>query len=430
MTHIDSPTINNQQTTQLETRLQTDPPLSLVGPQTLITTSLSPLPVPSTLSSAGPCQLPNSLIMDSSFATLFRSSSFAGLHPKQLVRVLRAPQEKGDAGLKHPVARYKRIHYVQVDAIDNPLTKQADYSNGIHRVHAIRRWKENFPPPATIPEARQWALASFDDPIPSGSSSSRNKSALKPYVENLNPSEWQSLLRGAQSSRKEFAAQVAENKIAPQSYAQFLNVSVSDTGSSYIPSRSVPTVAVHPPVYTVDPSQSQQDKHSKVWGRILNPLTSRYNKNDQHGWAVGISGVVAYLPKSYTPAQSRIYTRDSYDQFTVKLARHDDQGRPEVVVSLKDDYDLGGDAMSASDKWKGLLMSGYGAGLERGEEKEESSPSSSARDSSQGVLEQLSRSWENKGRKKEFVPKKETDKVDMGSLATLLGEGFGSVHKK
>ncbi|KAJ3033868.1 hypothetical protein HK097_004701 [Rhizophlyctis rosea] len=383
--------------------------------------------------------------MESSFASLFRSSRFAGLHKNQIIRVPKAGKQKGDAGLKHPVPHYNNeVHYVEAKSLDSPLTKGPDYKNGMHRVDAVRRWKENFPPPSEIPEARHWALASFDPPIPSSSSSdtttTSRTSAPKPYVENLSPSQWRTLLTAARKKRQEFRTQVLENQIAPQSYAQFLNVSISDSGSSssttttsptsptfttsttaIVRARNIPTVSVHPPVYTVDPTlKDPKTPPTKVWGRILNPLGGNgLNTKQSHGWAVGIGGIVAYLPKSYAGTESRLLTRDKYEQFIVKDARHDGQGRPEVVVSLRDrDGSAGGSADFSADQWKGLLD-----GLRNNYGNSGDEVSGANRGSGGGMLDNLGSDWarEKKEKKKEDV--------DFENLSSLF-EGFESSKGK
>ncbi|CAO3640361.1 unnamed protein product [Cunninghamella blakesleeana] len=80
------------------------------------------------------------------------------------------------------------------------------------------------------------------------------------------------------------------------------------------------------PIYN---TKSMIDNHKNdiiVSGRILNVLKS--------GYAVGIGGVVAFLPKSLSVGLRKAGNRHNIHQFNVKEAYIDDQGKPHVIVSL------------------------------------------------------------------------------------------------
>ncbi|KAJ3035713.1 hypothetical protein HDV00_003474 [Rhizophlyctis rosea] len=411
--------------------------------------------------------------MDQSFATLFRSSRIAGLQTKQIVKVPKSARIDGDAGLKHAVPLYKPqmkkneeglLYYtnsgrplkqVQVKTLDDELTKGPKYDWTGKRVGMIQRWKENFPAPSEIPEARYWALAAFDHELPDTQSSSplsrpttitttttttltptsstsqtiSSKSEIlpqnapKPYVEAMSQTQWLNLLQKARRRSPEFRSLVSQRRADPLSYAQHLDVSITERGHTSLPLRSVPTVPVHPPVYTVDRSLPLKEGQ-KVWGRILNQLSpgSRGGYQDAHGWAVGIAGIVAYMPRSNAPSDLRDMVRDTYELFTIKVARHDSQGRPEVVVSMRDESIMSGPASTTAETWANLFidMGKQPAGVPGGKGKKEVESGFVSGESMVDQLGSLFGGRSRAGKEEEKAKREEEDRK---------GESFSSILK-
>ncbi|KAJ3294634.1 hypothetical protein HK104_003452 [Borealophlyctis nickersoniae] len=300
--------------------------------------------------------------MDQTFSTIFRSSRLAALQPNQVIRVPASSASTGTLGLKYPypvVPKAFNPVYVTCENLDDPVLKRAQYRPAVHKVQAIKMWKENFPPPGEVPIARKWAMDSFkgdeikerirelkeqakglkEGETPSSSPHDRTKSDIfdsttdKP-VAYLTPEEYSLALTYARARGPSFRRDLATRQATVSSVPEALHLKFDQDPSTrgrrtFVRITPPPDVPVHPPVYTVDPVAAKRPH--KVWGRILNPV------NGGAGHAVAVAGIVAYLPgKEINESGAGSWSsRSQMREFYVRLARHDGQGRPEVVLSMQ-----------------------------------------------------------------------------------------------
>ena len=243
-----------------------------------------------------------------SFGQLFRASKLSSTLPRQVI--LESKVFKGEFGLKHGL---EAVHStIVVDALDDPRLNKPKVKSAWHQLALGQVWKENFVLSETPSNARQAAL----EALPSA--------PLDHY---------QTLLSKARASKETFGQLIKNRKIAIDDWQAFLGIRDQDASVE----------SVHPPTYLV----KTLDKVQKVKGRILNTVNG--------GFAVGIAGIVAYLPQNeaniddlvrqngqkkefkrltMTSSKSTSIDRESVFDFYVLSAKHDAQGRPEIILSM------------------------------------------------------------------------------------------------
>nr|KAJ3421400.1 hypothetical protein HK105_003657 [Polyrhizophydium stewartii] len=200
----------------------------------------------------------------------------------------------------------------RVLSFDNEVLVRPMMVSGLHSVSAIRRWKENFPPPTSIP-VQEKALDDF--------SQDELGLPIKP-LEAMTNAEWRKWLEYARSKRDQFKRE----RISEYEWREFL-------GIDRLPKRGSP---IHPVHYSVrEPTATGP---FKVRGRLLNQVKT-------HDFAVGVGGVVAYLHGNNVPNDIQMsfemslgprmsVDRNTTFDFYVLSAKHDHLGRPEVVLSM------------------------------------------------------------------------------------------------
>jgi hypothetical protein len=190
--------------------------------------------------------------------------------------------------------------------------------------------------------------------------------------------EWNKLIKDAKEKGQELKRLVKEKYITPDEWPNVLGIASKlkppepiFTPNSIVPNKSKSVEFIHPPTYSGYPlfkeemGQSADKGYSsppssviKVRGRILN--------NVEGGYAVGVAGIVAFLPSPLdlevlfnqkssrsalpgfgsvngldqspptrrgTSSRSAMIDRENLFDFYVVSAGHDNQGRPDIILS-------------------------------------------------------------------------------------------------
>ncbi|KAG0748599.1 hypothetical protein G6F57_003005 [Rhizopus arrhizus] len=233
--------------------------------------------------------------MEKSFANLLRHSRLAS-YDKTIEQVYKTPKDCkkiGDWGLKRNLPTVIRTPHVIVKSLDT-AEHQTPWVSGESKVLFIKRWKENFPnsrKPTSRSEQVQYNIAT------------------------MTPAEFQRFLRKIEKQKApEFKAALVTKQVIPEQVFEYLNVNVTgdnDKGEGVVG-----------PSY----SEYQTEWDYPVEGRILNMLRRA------SGHAVGVGGVVAYLPRRHTLGLKTAVDR-KIRTFYVQEAEIDEEGKPRVVVT-------------------------------------------------------------------------------------------------
>ncbi|KAI8368456.1 hypothetical protein BD560DRAFT_330970 [Blakeslea trispora] len=229
--------------------------------------------------------------MSNSFASLLRHSRLAS-YDRTLNQVYTTPlkhKKIGDWGLKRNLPTVIRTRYATIDALDT-AEHQTPWQSGNSQVLFVKRWKENFP--------------HSKRPAPRSDSIVHN-------VAKMTPADFRQFLKQCVHLAPEFQALLAKKQMVPEQVFEFLHVTFAES----------PSEGIVGPTY----SDIEVESGYPVEGRILN--------HDGNGYAVGVGGVVAFLPK-----RASVYLRQKGDRyvrpFFVESASIDEDGKPRVVLSV------------------------------------------------------------------------------------------------
>ncbi|KAI9104627.1 hypothetical protein DFS34DRAFT_603887 [Phlyctochytrium arcticum] len=351
------------------------------------------------------------------FGSLFRSSAFASLDAgsRQALSAPRRQRANGNWGLKHDLPKDIRPTFVQISALDDPLTKAGKVQSAGPRVRLIQRWNEVMPPVVGEPAARREALSSFYSDPDSGAPTD----APKPEYLNI-----AALPRDQWRAKVAEARRLANQKAGEQAdLVQDLHLRVNkDKNYSDIPaSNSIfaakplndpnpiapgATTPVHPPTYRYLPAKLNAQGTKKdtpdhlVKGRILNNNTARV----QH-MSVGIGGVVAHLPYNKS-SEVRDFSRETLHEFIVQHAEFNEFAEPEVVVKMEQSQQSWDESRRKSDSTTSVFADRQG--VSGFSDAPKSRRESSAQESSEAILSLLSSQFpkEATGEKDETPRKK------------------------
>ncbi|ORX61933.1 hypothetical protein DM01DRAFT_253041 [Hesseltinella vesiculosa] len=240
--------------------------------------------------------------MDKSFASLLRHSKLA-TYDRRLNQIYTTPKhfkQQGDWGVKRNLPAVIRTPYLSIANLDT-IEHQTPWTSGDHQVSFVRRWTTNFPnalprslPPQDIPSA-----------------------SLRINLASMSPRQFRRYVKHTITPDTIASIKQALNTdaLTPEQVYDYLNV-------TFDPETPVALVG---PVYS-QPSKELLEQEVVVHGRILNP--------QQGGYAVGIGGVVALLPRRFAVGLKKPGDRMMVRKFYVRKAYLDDDGKPQVIVSL------------------------------------------------------------------------------------------------
>ncbi|ORX89262.1 hypothetical protein K493DRAFT_234175 [Basidiobolus meristosporus CBS 931.73] len=226
----------------------------------------------------------------SSFARLFRTSKLASYDPKinQVYTTFGGFRDIGDWGLKRNLPVTLRTKFIDVQALDT-LEHQTPITSAQGSILTLKRFKENFPT-SKSPEALPMNIPT--------------------NVTKLSEQEWKKFIKKAANRKQEWRDAVEAKKLREDEHLSFMNA---------VSSRTTGSQPAYPSYHLNNPSVV------KVQGRILNRITG--------GYAVGIAGIVAFLPSRFAAQSLGANLRDLKTFYVVK-AEIDSEGKPDVVLSV------------------------------------------------------------------------------------------------
>lgn len=230
--------------------------------------------------------------MDKTFASALRHSRLASFDRKlaQVYTTSKNCKRSGEWGLKRSLPTVVRTPYITVSDLDT-TEHQTPWQSGTSQVYFVRRWKENF-------------------------GGSKRPVARKEHVEYnvaaMTAGEFKHYVKRMTKRAGDFQAKIASKELVDDQVFDYVGATFDMEGNRQ---------RVVGPTY----SDHTMPHGYPVQGRILNAV--------EGGYAVGIGGVVAFLPKS-----SAVNLRRSSDKsvrtFYVVSTGFDAQGRPRVIVRL------------------------------------------------------------------------------------------------
>ncbi|KAI9301914.1 hypothetical protein BJ944DRAFT_270742 [Cunninghamella echinulata] len=249
--------------------------------------------------------------MDKSFAGLLRHSKLA-TYDRRLSQVYTTPKQykqQGDWGLKRNLPSVIRTPYVTIGQLDS-LEHQTPWTSGESQVVFIQRWKENFQHSFLLPKHYQQQQQQYADQDYYNLATISKHEFHSFLKKTLTPEVIESLHNALETK-----------KITREQVYDYLNITF----------RPEPHRIKGPIYYTsssMDDNNQEEMKNKDiiVTGRILNA--------QKGGYAVGIGGVVAFLPKTLSMGLRKPGNRHLVHQFKVKEAYITDQGKPRVIVSF------------------------------------------------------------------------------------------------
>ncbi|ORZ25663.1 hypothetical protein BCR42DRAFT_400632 [Absidia repens] len=255
--------------------------------------------------------------MEKSFASLLRHSKLA-TYDRRLNQVYSTPKQRkqhGDWGLKRTLPTVIRTRYVTISDLDT-LEHQTPWESGHSQVAFLQRWKENFGDTSTSRPTRQRHDLHQQQHHQKGAHEYHNltsmtRSQFNHFIKHTITPETVNTLQQA----------LRTNQITRDQIYDYLNISF----------RPEPSCVVGP-IYSTNLAQllsnnNNNDSEVVVEGRILNV--------QKGGYAVGIGGVVALLPKRFAVGIKKPGDRNLVRKLYVRRAYIDDQGKPQVIVSLQ-----------------------------------------------------------------------------------------------
>ncbi|KAI8980957.1 hypothetical protein BDB01DRAFT_794786 [Pilobolus umbonatus] len=229
--------------------------------------------------------------MSTSFARLLRDSRLAS-YDRTISQVYTTPLKNkkiGDWGLKRNLPTVIRTRYATIEQLDT-AEHQTPWNSANDKVLFVKRWKENFP--------------HSKKPMPRSDRVTVN-------VMNMTPGEFDKFLKSISEKSDAFNELMKQKEVTGDQVFDYLNVRFNDT---------VDDTPVGPTYseYTVT------DQQISVEGRILN--------SEKYGHAVGVAGIVAFLPKRNS-MNLRHLGNKRVRTFYVESAEIDDEGKPRVVLN-------------------------------------------------------------------------------------------------
>ncbi|KAI9244371.1 hypothetical protein BDA99DRAFT_529180, partial [Phascolomyces articulosus] len=205
-------------------------------------------------------------------------------------------------GLKRNLPSVIRTPHITVSNLDTN-EHQTPWESGSSQVLFIRRWKENFPNSSKRPIARH---------------------EQKEYnIDTMTPAEFKQFIKQAKKKAPEFHNQLKSKELVQDQVFEFLGATFHSSSSQELPQGGSHSRIVGP-TYS-DPQSQVVEMGYPVQGRILGPV--------EGGYAVGVGGVVAFLPKRMALNIKRTGNR-SVRTFYVQYAGFDKEGRPRVTLRL------------------------------------------------------------------------------------------------
>ncbi|KAI9496733.1 hypothetical protein BDB00DRAFT_750298, partial [Zychaea mexicana] len=227
--------------------------------------------------------------MDKTFASALRNSRLASFDRKlpQVYATSRNCKRGGEWGLKRNLPSVIRTPHITVSDLDT-AEHQTPWQSGSSQVLFVRRWKENFPVSKR--------------PMP--------RSEQKEYnIGSMTPAEFKQFIKHASKRAPEFQQKLKSKELVQDQVYEFLGATFSNK-------------TMVGPTYS---DYQQVEMGYPVQGRILGSV--------EGGYAVGIGGVVAFLPKRMALNVRRTGDR-SVRTFYVQHASFDKDGRPRVTLRL------------------------------------------------------------------------------------------------
>lgn len=228
----------------------------------------------------------------SSFASLLRSSRLA-TYDRSISQVYTTPlKKKANWGLKRDLPKVIRTKYVTIGALDTS-EHQTPWESGNSKVLFVKRWKENF--------------YHSKRPAPRLDTETHN-------IVRMTPAQFNRFLGQVSKLEPQFQALLKKKELVPEQVFEYLNVTFAESPASESPVG---------PTYS-DYYNTPDAPAYPVEGRILNA--------EKHGHAVGIAGVVAFLPKRHSMSLRQLGDR-RVRTFYVESAHIDDEGKPKVMLT-------------------------------------------------------------------------------------------------
>lgn len=231
-------------------------------------------------------------VMDKTFASALRHSRLASFDRKlaQVYTTSKNCKRSGEWGLKRSLPTVVRTPYITVSDLDT-TEHQTPWQSGTSQVYFVKRWKENF--------------GGSKRPVP-------RKEHVEYNVATMTAGEFKHYVKRMSKRANEFQAKIANKELVDDQVFEYIGA-IFDTDDNR--QRLVgPTYSDYTMPYGYP-----------VQGRILNAVDG--------GYAVGVGGVVAFLPKS-----SAVNLRRSGDKsvrtFYVSSTEFDAHGRPRVTLRL------------------------------------------------------------------------------------------------
>ncbi|KAJ2395355.1 hypothetical protein GGI23_004339 [Coemansia sp. RSA 2559] len=305
--------------------------------------------------------------MESAFGRLFRKSKLASFDRgiKQIYATYPKAADRGEWGLKRPMPSKVTTRLATLKEIDSK-EQITDFEAANQQFMLTMTWKENFPESrspkyAATSDLMQDIASIYDmaarvDVNSVGASEDTNetastKSGPQRNINMMTRAEWNDFLELARARRAEWKECLEKGQFAPEETMAFMNATDKFDATNDGVHRS-------PTYHNYVPSSQEL----VVEGRVLNRVAA--------GYAVGIQGIVAYLPMPSNSMDAGFQYRD-IKTFYVHSAKFDNQGRPVVVLGIKPRGSRGsvhsfGTGQTSSFTYSRASASGNGqAGLDR-----------------------------------------------------------------
>ncbi|KAI7849169.1 hypothetical protein BDC45DRAFT_521374 [Circinella umbellata] len=240
--------------------------------------------------------------MDKTFASALRNSRLASFDRKlaQVYTTSKNCKRGGEWGLKRNLPSVIRTPYITVTDLDTN-EHQTPWQSGSSQVLFIRRWKENFP--------------LSKRPLPRNEQKEYN-------ISSMTPAQFKQFIKQASKKATEFHEKLKSNDLVQDQVFEFLGATFDNNYNKQEVISSSQGENKVGPTYS---DYQQSDMGYPVQGRILGSV--------EGGYAVGVGGVIAFLPKRMALNIKRTGDR-SVRTFYVQHAGFDKEGRPRVTLRL------------------------------------------------------------------------------------------------
>lgn len=242
--------------------------------------------------------------MDKTFASALRNSRLASFDRNlaQVYATSKSCKRGGEWGLKRNLPSVIRTPHITVSDLDTN-EHQTPWQSGSSQVLFVRRWKENFP--------------NSKRPTPRNEQNEYN-------ISSMTPAQFKQFIKQASKKAPEFHQKLKSKDLVQDQVFEFLGATFTNNNNNQEVSLSSSSQGgnIVGPTYS---DHHQTEMGYPVQGRILGPV--------EGGYAVGIGGVVAFLPKRMALNIRRTGDR-SVRTFFVQHAGIDKDGRPRVTLRL------------------------------------------------------------------------------------------------